>query len=127
MSGLYPRYELPAGADRAIVTLRAELETRRLIVGQDTTGMKRDLYVGAGERPTILFEFKANPQHAADTMYHGHWEQGMPHRVAVIPATSDAQGHDEILEQAGISILYYNLLSQSIVFPGLDELLRDLS
>lgn len=127
MSNLYPRYELPAIADRALATLRAELEARQLTVGRDTTGLKRDLYVGASEHPSVLFEFKANLEHAAASMYQGRWEEGMPRRVAVVPSKSDPEGMDELLRQAGISILYYLPLGNSIVFPGLDEFLESLS
>jgi MOSC domain-containing protein YiiM len=126
LDALYPGYELPANADRAVATLRAELEARGLTVGRDTTGFKRDLYVGASERPAILFEFKAGVDHASDSMYHGRWEPGMPRRVAVVPRTDAGSSSAEVLAQAGIDVLQYTAFGESIVFAGLDELLARL-
>ncbi|HEX9092387.1 MAG TPA: hypothetical protein VF902_00240 [Coriobacteriia bacterium] len=110
-----------------MAALRAELEARGQRVGSDTTGLKRDLYIGGTDRPSALFEFKASLEHAADSMYEGRWEPGMPRRVAVLPAPVGGGAIEELLEQAGILILSYGFKGDAIVFVGLDELMRRIS
>jgi hypothetical protein len=121
MEPRFPTHELPGDIDRVIATLRAELESRGHAVGRDTAGFKRDLYIGDTERPGVLFEFKQNAEHAAESMYHGRWEQWMPHRIAVIPCPVGDAPSAELLEQAGIHVLCYDTRGRSVVFQGLDE------
>lgn len=106
--------------------LRRELEDRGLQVADDTFASRNELYVkGDGDLAAAMFEFKSTVQEATDTMYQGHWTEGLPPRFAVLPADSVNDPYFEMLEQMRIIPLLY-VIDDGITFPGLDEALTRL-
>lgn len=101
--------------------LRRELGVRGLDVADDTVAARGVIYVkGYGDLAAGLFEFKETVVEAMETMYQGHWIDGLPPRFAVLPA---AEAHDssfELLEQARIIPLLYEVDGDAISFVDLD-------
>lgn len=107
--------------------LRNELESRGLDVADDTVASRGEVYVkGAGDLAAGLFEFKSAVHEAIETMYQGHWTEGMPPRFAVLPAEAASDPSFELLEQMRILPLLYERVGDSISFPGLDAALESL-
>lgn len=107
--------------------LRRELEDRGLQVADDTFASRNELYVkGDGDLAAALFEFKSSVQEATDTMYQGHWTEGLPPRFAVLPADSVNDPYFEMLGQMRIDPLLYEITADGVAFPGLDEALARL-
>lgn len=107
--------------------LRSELEARGLDVASDTVAARGELYVrGDGDLAAAMFEFKPTVREAMDTMYQGHWTEGLPPRVAVLPADAASDPYFEVLEQARIVPLLYETTGDGVTFLDLDGTLERL-
>ena len=101
--------------------LQRELEERGHAVGADTVGLRGELYVrGNGDSAAALFEFKSTSEEAVETMYQGSWPASMPPRFAVLPASQKDDPLSEMLGQAGLSTLFYEVAPTGVVFADLD-------
>jgi len=101
--------------------LRRELESRGLAVADDTVASRNEIYVkGDGDLAAGLFEFKQTVREATDTMYQGHWTEGLPPRFAVLPADAASDPYYEMLEQMRIVPLLYEVAGENITFLELD-------
>lgn len=88
--------------------LRRELTARGHEVASDTRSARGELYVlGESDLAAALFEFKADPRQAFETMYQGAWVEGLPPRFAVMPAKAADHPEFELLEQVRITALLY--------------------
>lgn len=106
--------------------LRRELEARGLDVASDTVASRGELYVrGERDLAAAVFEFKMTASEAADTMYQGHWTEGLPPRFAVLPAEAAADPYFEMLEQMHIRPLLYSAADGRIAFIDLDAALAN--
>jgi hypothetical protein len=86
------------------------LETRGYAVAGDTVRLRGELYVqGDGDRAAALFEFKATVEEAFFTMYQGSWLPHLPPRFAVLPVSEGNDPGIDMLAQAGLSILFYEV------------------
>jgi hypothetical protein len=104
--------------------LRSELEGRGYTVAGDTVGLRGELYIrGDGDRAAALFEFKSTVEEAFSTMYQGSWLADMPPRFAVLPASEKDDPAVDILRQAGLKTLFYDLGDGGIVFEDIEEAL----
>lgn len=93
-------------------------------MASDTTGSRGELYVmGGNDLAAALFEFKSSVAEATDTMYQGHWGEGMPPRFAVLPESAVEDPEFEFLEQARIIPLLY-CDGERVQFRELDALLN---
>lgn len=108
--------------------LRRELESRGLDVADDTVASRGEIYVKSeGDLAAGLFEFKRTAREAIDTMYQGHWIEGLPPRFAVLPAEAAAGDPSfELLEQMHITPLLYETAAEDVTFLGLDAVLQRL-
>lgn len=107
--------------------LRQELESRGLEVADDTVASRGELYVkGSGDLAAGLFEFKRTVPEATDTMYQGHWTEGLPPRFAVLPAEAADDPSFELLEQMHIIPLLYRDAEGRITFLELAAVLERL-
>ena len=107
--------------------LRRELEARGLDVAGDTVSSRGEIYVkGAGDLAAGLFEFKRDVHEAIETMYQGHWTEGMSARFAVLPAGMSNDPSFELLKQMHIIPLLHEEAEGTIVFLEFDEALRRL-
>jgi len=107
--------------------LRRELETRGLDVADDTVASRNEIYVkGDGDLAAGLFEFKQTVFEATDTMYQGHWIEGLPPRFAVLPADAISDPSFELLEQMRIIPLLYETEGDHVTFLELDAALERL-
>jgi hypothetical protein len=90
-------------------------------VAGDTVGLRGELYI-RGERDcaAALFEFKSTSEEAVETMYQGSWPTSMPPRFAVLPASQKEDPLSEMLGQAGLSTLFYEVSPTGVVFADLD-------
>ena len=107
--------------------LRRELEARGLGVADDTIASRGEIYVkGAGDLAAGLFEFKRTVEEAIQTMYQGHWTEGLPPRFAVLPAEASDDPSFDLLKQMHIIPLLYEDAEGTISFVGLDEVVGRL-
>jgi len=107
--------------------LRRELQARGLCVADDTVTSRGEIYVrGAGDLAAGLFEFKRSAHEAIETMYQGHWTQGLPPRFAVLPAGAASDESFELLEQMHIIPLLYEDADGTVAFLELDDALSRL-
>lgn len=107
--------------------LRRELDARGLDVADDTLATRGEIYVkGAGDLAAGLFEFKRTVGDAIETMYQGHWTEGLPPRFAVLPAAATSDSSFELLEQMHIIPLLYEDADGAVAFLELDEALSRL-
>ncbi len=118
---------LEAGAIRS--ALRNELQKRGYAVARDTAGSSGELYIqGDGDRAAALFEFRTTADEAVATMYQGSWLQSLPPRFAVLPAAEKSAPSVEFLDQAGLSVLFYQVADGRVSFvdfeAALDEIAR---
>lgn len=105
--------------------LRHELESRGLVVADDTVASRGELYVkGSGDLASSLFEFKNSAAQATETMYQGNWTEGLPPRFAVLPAEAASEPMFELLEQMRIHPLLYEVTDDSVTFLDLDTALE---
>ena len=109
------------------LALRRELESRGLDVADDTVAPRGELYVkGGGDLAAGLFEFKRTVRETVDTLYQGHWTEGLPPRFAVLPADAANDPSFELLEQMQINPLLYETAEDGITFLELDAALERL-
>lgn len=108
--------------------LRRELEVRGFDVADDTVSSRGEIYVkGSGDLAAALFEFKPDVPTALETMYQGHWTEGLPPRFAVLPAASQDDASFELLEQMRIiPLLYRDAADENVAFVDLDAALGRL-
>lgn len=107
--------------------LRREFEDRGLDVADDTVAPRGEIYVkGNGDLAAGLFEFKRSVRDAIDTMYQGHWTEGLPPRFAVLPADAQNDPSFELLEQMHILPLLYRAAEDGVAFLDLDAALARL-
>ena len=107
--------------------LRRELAARGFGVAEDTVASRGELYVeGGGDLAAGLFEFKGSVQEAIETMYQGHWTQGLPPRFAVLPTTAASDPSFELLEQMRIVPVLYEVSDENAMFVELDVALQQL-
>jgi hypothetical protein len=112
------------GAARA--ALRAELERRGYQVSADTVSLRGEFYiVGPNDGALAMFEFKERAGDAAGSMYQGFWAEGMPPRVAVLPASEAASPLIGLLTQMKIVPLLAVESGESVTFPGLGALIEE--
>lgn len=64
---------------------------------------------------------------AIDTMYQGHWTEGLPPRFAVLPAEAASDPSFELLEQMHLIPLLYEPSEGEIAFVELDSALDRLA
>lgn len=108
--------------------LRRELLSRGLEVADDTVASRGELYVkGRGDLAAGLFEFKPTVRDAIDTMYQGHWTEGLPPRFAVLPAEAASDPSFELLEQMHLIPLLYESSEGEIAFVELHSVLGRLA
>jgi len=111
----------PSSVRRALCD---ELEDRGYAVAGDTVGLRGELYIrGDGDRAAALFEFKSSAEEAVETMYQGSWPAYMPPRFAVLPVSQKGHLEVEMLRQAGMSTLFYEVTAAGVVFVDLDTAL----
>jgi hypothetical protein len=109
------------------VALRHELAARGFGVAEDTVSSRGELYVeGNGDLAAALFEFKGSVEEAIETMYQGHWTQGLPPRFAVLPASAASDSSFELLDQMRIVPVLYEVSDEHATFVGLDDALQRL-
>jgi hypothetical protein len=102
--------------------LRRELGTLGFDVADDTVASRGAIYVkGDGDLAAGLFEFKQTAIEAMDSMYQGHWIEGLPPRFAVLPADATQDSHFELLEQARIIPLLYQVDGDEVSFIELES------
>jgi hypothetical protein len=107
--------------------LRCELKRRGFPTASDTLATRGEIYVaGPDDLAAALFEFKLTVHEATDTMYQGHWTADMPPRFAVLPADASNDPHFELLEQARITPLLYEVADDQVTFIDLDAALERL-
>jgi hypothetical protein len=113
------------GAGAVREALRGELTLRGYPVASDTISLRGELYVrSAGDRAAGIFEVKETAAEAAETMYQGRWTADLPPRFAVLPAVERCHPETEFLEQAGLSVLFFEVEGQGVVFLGLERALE---
>jgi hypothetical protein len=101
--------------------LSSELGARGYSVARDTAGSKGELYIwGEGDRAAALFEFKVTAEEACLTMYQGSWLPTLPPRFAVLPASEKDAPAIDMLQQAGLSVLFYELVDGGVMFVDLE-------
>jgi hypothetical protein len=104
--------------------LRAELERRGYPVSSDTVSLHGEFYIaGPNDGALAMFEFKDRAGDAVGSMYQGFWAEGMPPRVAVMPATESASPLLGLLAQMKIVALLAIESGDAVTFPGLDAFL----
>ena len=102
--------------------LRSELVARGYSVAEDTGGFEGRLHIwGEGDKAAALFEFKCSAEEACHTMYEGSWPATLPPRFAVLPVGERCSPDVDMLLQAGLSTLFYEVEGEEVAFPGLDE------
>jgi hypothetical protein len=107
--------------------LRRELEARGFDVASDTIASRGELYIkGAVDLAAGLFEFKRTVNEALETMYQGHWTEGLPPRFAVLPAAAADDVAFELLGQMHVIPLLYEIAGESVTFVQLDAALERL-
>jgi hypothetical protein len=105
--------------------LLQQLEGRGYSVAGDTVALSGELYVrGEGDRAAALFELKSSAEEAFETMYQGSWTADMPPRFAVLPASQRDHAQVELLRQAGMSTLFYEVTAVGVAFVDLEAALR---
>jgi hypothetical protein len=108
-------------------TLCLELEGRGHVVAGDTVALRGELYVrGDGDGVAALFEFKSSAEEAVETMYQGSWTADLPPRFAVLPVSQRDHFEVELLRQAGMKTLFYEVISGEVAFEDLDAALEIL-
>ena len=115
------------GPSTVRAALRAELESRGYQTGRDTAGQGSGLYV-ADRRglARALFEFKETAEDAFCSMYQGNWVVGLPPRFVVLPARAAGGEWLDVLEQARISLVFYESDRESVGFPELESALNQV-
>jgi hypothetical protein len=104
--------------------LRRDLVAHGYPVASDTVALRKELYVwGVGDRAAAVFEFKSTAREAAETMYQGRWTADLPPRFAVLPAGERDTPEADFLEQAGLSLLFFEEEGQDILFLELERAL----
>jgi hypothetical protein len=104
--------------------LASELGARGYSVARDTIGLRGELYIwGHGDTAAALFEFKSSADEACDTMYQGSWLPDLPPRFAVLPASDQEAPGLDMLEQAGLSVLFYEEADGGLTFVDLEAAL----
>jgi hypothetical protein len=117
---------LEAGAVRS--ALRNELQKRGYAVAKDTAGSSGELYIqGDGDRAAALFEFRATADDAVVTMYQGSWLPSLPPRFAVLPAAEKSGPSVDFLEQAGLSVLFYEVADGRVTFADFESALDEIA
>jgi hypothetical protein len=81
---------------------------------------------GAGDRADAIFEFKTTAAEAAETMYQGRWTSDLPPRFAVLPLAEREAPEVGFLEQAGLSVLFFEAGEQDILFTEFDRALETI-
>jgi hypothetical protein len=108
--------------------LRDELRERGYAVGTDTAGSTGGLYIwGDDDRSAALFEFKQTADEACMTMYQGSWLASMPPRFAVLPMAEQNAPSVDFLQQAGLSVLFYEAADGRITFLDFDSALDKIA
>jgi hypothetical protein len=79
-----------------------------------------------GDRAAAVFEFKATAQEAAETMYQGRWTSDLPPRFAVLPAGERGGPEADFLEQAGLSVLFFEESEEDILFADFEKVLEKI-
>jgi hypothetical protein len=117
-----------SGAEAAVrEALRRELAVWGYPVASDTVSLRRELYVrGEGDRAAAIFEFKATAQEAAETMYQGRWTSELPPRFAVLPEGERGVPDADFLEQAGLSVLFFEEEGQDILFAEFERVVEKI-
>lgn len=106
----------------ALKTALAELEYE---VASDTYATRGELYIkGAGDLAGAVFEFHTSPEEAFERMYQGSWTEGLPPRFAVLPAGAAESPSFEMLEQARIIPLLYDVRNGAVEFSDMAAVQR---
>jgi hypothetical protein len=122
-----PRREEATAMTDVREALRRELRAWGHRVASDTIATRGELYImGDRDLAAALFEFKRDVREAMDTMYQGSWVEGMPPRFAVMPVTVNDDPWLEVLEQARIIPLLYEVAGEDVTFIDLDAALEHL-
>lgn len=96
-------------------------------VASDTYASRGELYIrAAGDLAGAMFEFHASPQEAFERMYQGSWTHGLPPRFAVLPASAAEDPSFEMLEQARIIPLLYEVHDGAVEFLDLEVVRRNV-
>jgi hypothetical protein len=107
--------------------LSGALQARGYSVAKDTAGSAGELYVqGDGDRASALFEFKQTADEACLTMYQGSWLPTLPPRFAVLPAAESLEPGVDFLQQAGLSVLFYEVEDSAVAFVDLQSALDEI-
>jgi hypothetical protein len=115
-------------SDSVRQALRERLESHGHVVAADTVGLRGELYVrGDGDGAAAMFEFKATAEEAWLTMYQGRWLPTMPPRFAVLPVSERDDPALDVLRQAGLSVLLYEVDVQGVVFLDLEAALGEMA
>jgi hypothetical protein len=115
-------------ADAVRSALKHELQERGYAVAKDSAGANGELFIwGDGDRAAALFEFKETAEEACGTMYQGSWLATMPPRFAVLPAVEKQAQAVDFLQQAGLSVLFYDATEGRPTFVGLDSALDEIA
>lgn len=102
--------------------LSACLELMGYEVGSDSHGLRSGLYLrGSGDLARALFEFKPTAADACQDMYQGNWGPEMPPRFAVMPDSERDAPDLEMLEQIGVTPVFYAEHGEYVEFPDIKD------
>lgn len=125
--GYTPAGEIEARCDHGTVVRR--LYEALTDAGHKAVNDRRDLYILAGKEVTHLFEVKTDLtttslyQGVGQLMLHGAALNPVPRRILVVPGQPNSATR-QALGRLGIAVLAFNWDDGQVVFPCLDDVLR---